>query len=431
LISARSATAERLFDIAAELFCERGYAVTTTREIAAAVGIQQASLYYHIPSKEDLLFRICVSSLEHLHAKVASAVRKTSDPLDRIHALARTHLRTILRHQHRNVTMLNELRALSGPHRIIVVALRRKYADLVRTVLEEAQSAGAVRADIEPRYLYLALLNILNWAVLWFRRGQNLSADPLARMFTSIYLHGAAAPGSSLAPAPVPALPAHTNLPETASAIPARLLETAAILFSRKGYAAATTREIAEMLGIQKPSLYYHIDNKEDLLYAICKSSLEQIAADVSAALAHAEDPLGRTRALVHAHVDNLIRDQARHAAAVSEMRALSGSRLSDIIVLRDAYEKLVRDVLRDAQRAGVLRDDIPDKFLSLGLLGLLNRIEIWYRPDGSLAPAELAQVFETIFLEGVATTSRSAAPSPDQCGRRVAPEDNTRGPSA
>jgi AcrR family transcriptional regulator len=404
-------TAERLFDTAAELFCERGYAATTTREIATAVGIQQASLYYHMSSKEDLLFQICVSSLEHLYAKVEAAIGKAAalhphDPLERIQALARTHLRTILRHQHRNVTMLNELRALSGPHRETVVKLRKKYAELVRSVLADAQAAGAARADIDARYLYLALLNILNWAVLWFRRGQNLSADQLARMFTSIYLHGAAVAGCHVPLEPPmlpPVAPAEAAPLEAARAIPARLLESAAILFSRKGYTASTTREIAEMLGIQKPSLYYHIDNKEDLLYAICQSSLEQIAADVGAALANVEDPLARARILVHAHVDNLVRDQARHAAAVSEMRALSGDRLGNVIVLRDAYEKLVRNVLKDAQRAGVLREDIPDKFLSLGLLGLLNRIEVWYRPTGELRPRELGQIFETIFLTGVA----------------------------
>ena len=54
-------TSERLFDIAAALFCEKGYATTTTREIAAAAGIQQASLYYHVTSKEDLLHPV----LEH------------------------------------------------------------------------------------------------------------------------------------------------------------------------------------------------------------------------------------------------------------------------------------------------------------------------------------------------------------------------------
>jgi AcrR family transcriptional regulator len=110
-------TGERLFDIAAALFCEKGYAATTTREIAAAARIQQASLYYHVAGKEDLLHQICVSSLEQLFTDVQSAVNEASNPLERIEALARTHLRTILRHQIRHVTMLKELRALSDPHR--------------------------------------------------------------------------------------------------------------------------------------------------------------------------------------------------------------------------------------------------------------------------------------------------------------------------
>src|ERR1700752_4646273 len=52
-------TPERVLDTAAALFWEKGYAATTTREIAAAVGIQQASLYYHVASKEGLLYQLC------------------------------------------------------------------------------------------------------------------------------------------------------------------------------------------------------------------------------------------------------------------------------------------------------------------------------------------------------------------------------------
>src|SRR5580658_8269317 len=76
-------TGERLFDIAAALFCEKGYAATTTRAIAAAAGIQQASLYYHVAGKEDLLHQICVSSLDQLLTDVQSAVSAESNPLER------------------------------------------------------------------------------------------------------------------------------------------------------------------------------------------------------------------------------------------------------------------------------------------------------------------------------------------------------------
>lgn len=406
------ATAQRLFDKAAALFFEKGYAATTTREIASAVGIQQASLYYHVAGKEDLLHQICVSSLEQLLADVQSAVLESANPLERIRILARTHLGAILKHQIRYVTMLNEMRALSEPHRAEVVALRRKYANLVRSLIEEAQAAGSIRNDIPARYLYLALLNVLNWAVLWFRKGQTLSEEELARMFTSIYLAGAAA-GPNRAPF---AMPEPRGARKTRASDPApagqstleRLLDAAAALFSRKGYDATSTREIAEILGIRKASLYYHMENKEDLLYAICKSSLERIRKDVAAALedAGSVDALERIRALIRAHLENLVHGQVAHSVAVGEMRALSGARLQEVIALRDAYEDLVRSVLADGREAGVLRADIGVKYLCLILLGLLNRVELWYRSSGDLSADQLARVFETIFLTGATAAS-------------------------
>ena len=89
-------------------------------------------------------------------------------------------------------------------------------------------------------------------------------------------------------------------------------------------------------------------------------------------------------------------------------MHALSGARLKEVIALRDAYEELVRTVLQDARKAGVLRDDIAVKYLCLILLGLLNRVEMWYRRDGALSPDQLARVFEAIFLTGAAAGVRT-----------------------
>src|SRR5215469_18216121 len=161
-VPALRSTPERVLDTAAALFWEKGYAATTTREIAAAVGIQQASLYYHVASKEGLLYQLCVSSMEQLLADVQAPVDHKTDPLDRSRALIGAHLATLLKHQVRHVTMLTELRALSRRHHAEVLGLRRKYADLVRSVLQEAQASGKIRTDVPSRYLYLALLNILN-----------------------------------------------------------------------------------------------------------------------------------------------------------------------------------------------------------------------------------------------------------------------------
>lgn len=110
---------------------------------------------------------------------------------------------------------------------------------------------------------------------------------------------------------------------------------------------------------------------------------------------------------MVRTHIESMLRDQDRHSATLSEMRALSKERLTQVIALRDAYEELVRSVLQDAQRAGALRTDIPVKYLCLILLGLVSRVEVWYRPNGALSPSEPGEILAVIFLTGAAATAR------------------------
>jgi AcrR family transcriptional regulator len=407
---------ERVFDTAADLFWHKGYAATTTREIATAVGIQQASLYHHMASKEDLLYKICLSSLDRFLGDVPAAVTAVAGPLDRIRVLVHAHLTTLLRYQKRNVTLLTELRAISARHRGEVLALRDAYELFVRSAFEAAQTAGLIRRDVPAKYLGLALMSVLNHAALWFRKDQVLREDQLAEVFTKICLQGACLQGSAAMAArsslTVPDLepevkkpavrPRNKPSPAENPAL-ARALDAAVGLFSLKGYSATSTREVAALLGIQKASLYYHINSKEDLLYLICQSSLEQIRHDVETAIDEVKDPLDRLRALICSHIESLLRDEERHSTTFTEMQALSHDRLAQVLALRDAHEGLVRSVLQEAQNAGVLRDDIEAKYLCLALLGMMNRVTVWYRRSGSLSPGQVGQLFAVIFLTGAA----------------------------
>jgi AcrR family transcriptional regulator len=402
-------TTDRLFDTAAALFWREGYAATTTREIASALGIQQASLYHHMASKEDLLYRVCLSSLAPFLADVPGQVEQAECPLDRIRLFIHAHLTTLLRHQQRNVTFLTELRSLSPRHRKEVLALRDKYEHFSRSTLGNAQNAGGVRVDVPVKYLSLALMSVLNYAALWFRREKALNEDQLADIFTKVYLEGAAT-SSARSLATLPDIGAEQKKPVTRARKAtaenpslARALEAAVGLFSRKGYTATSTREVAKLLGIQKASLYYHVESKEDLLFLICQSSLEQIRGDVEAAIRDSQDPLDRIRTLICSHIESLLRNEATHSTTFTEMHALSESRLQQILKLRDTHESLVRSVLQEAQDAGVLRDDIEVKFLCLILLGLMNRVTVWYRRSGPLSPNQIGRLFAAVFLSGAA----------------------------
>jgi AcrR family transcriptional regulator len=193
----RLPTSERLLDIAAALFWSKGYAATTTREIAAVLGIRKASLYHHVRRKEDLLYDICVASLEHIHQAVESAVTAVDDPLERVPALIRAHVLAMLVHQDMHSTMLTELRALTAQRRAKIVRLRDGYERFVRGILANAQQAGLLRADVPAKYLCLSLLDQLNWAIFWFHREGELSAEALADVLTTIYMNGVAPSPSS------------------------------------------------------------------------------------------------------------------------------------------------------------------------------------------------------------------------------------------
>lgn len=184
-----------------------------------------------------------------------------------------------------------------------------------------------------------------------------------------------------------------------------RLREEAARLFWTKGYAATTTREIAESLGVQRASLYYHIESKEELLYDLCVESLGNIHGAVAQAIAGEVDPLERVRAMIRAHVVAMLKDREKHATMLTELKALSPSRQVEIVRLRDEYESLVEGILSDAQDSGVLWNEASAKELELALLNLLNWTIFWYRPNGDLSSEKLAELFEKIFLGGVVRT--------------------------
>ena len=411
-----ASTQERILERAAELFWKKGYAVTTTREIAASLGIRQASLYHHVASKENLLCQLCVTSLGQLLGEVQSAVSESSSPAAQIRLLVHAHLNTLLKYRTRHALMLKELRALSGACRRQVLGLRKRYEKLVLVILNQAQRDGSVRTDIPTKYLCLALLNVLNWAVLWFRDDDALSSDQLAEIFARTYLEGATtSAGRSMLPnlrnsgfprqKPGARILAQgrRKTAKTARKAGSTLLDAAAALFAKKGYDLTSTREIAAELGINKASLYYHIQNKEDLLYDICNSALRQIQEDVEAALQMVSDPLQRIEILIRTHIESMLREYERNSAALTEMSCLSTKRLAEVTALRDSYESLTRSVLDEAHTAGVVRQDVPVKYLCLALLGLLNRVLVWYRPNGPLSPAQIGTLFANIYMIGAA----------------------------
>lgn len=188
--SPASTTNERLLSTAAKLFWEKGFAGTSTRELSERLGIQKASLYYHIRSKEDLLYQISIQSLDNIQQAVmeASANAKTGDILRDV---VRAHMQTALTDRDMQATMLTEMRTLSDERRMDVLSKRDMYERTIHETIKAEQSAGRLRRDLDSQYLTLSLLNLLNWSIFWYKADGEKSIVELADFFYSIFIGGA------------------------------------------------------------------------------------------------------------------------------------------------------------------------------------------------------------------------------------------------
>ncbi len=197
-------TASRLLKTAAALFREKGYSATSTRELAKHLGIQNASLYHHIRKKEDLLYSLCMECLENIQCEVEQAVASYTHPLERLQVMIEAHMDAALSDQDKHATMLIELHQLSVEPMAAVLKKRDKYEALVKRLISEAQDAGYLRQDLQAKYQALALLNLLNWSIFWFRSNGELDSNQLAKILATIFLNGAVVPHEKLDQDPLP-----------------------------------------------------------------------------------------------------------------------------------------------------------------------------------------------------------------------------------
>jgi len=139
---------EQILDAAAQLFVERGFAATSTRAIADGVGIRQASLYYHFPSKEQILKVLLMRTVEP-SVRVAGYLEAAPAPaVVRLAALISFDTEQLARSSYNIGTLyfLPEIRnELLEPFRLERARLRDTYAALILQSVE-----ATVRADIGP-----------------------------------------------------------------------------------------------------------------------------------------------------------------------------------------------------------------------------------------------------------------------------------------
>jgi AcrR family transcriptional regulator len=189
------------------------------------------------------------------------------------------------------------------------------------------------------------------------------------------------------------------------------VISAAAKLFQEKGYEATSIQDIADELGILKGSLYYYIDTKEDLLFAIIQEVHETALEGLEASRATEGNALVKIRAFVFNQVMHIASHVERAGVFFQDFRSLSPERRELIIEERDVYEQFLRDLIDQGQQEGVICTDLDPKFAALAILGTFNWMYQWYRPSGERTPDEIAAIFADFLLPALACTPATHVP--------------------
>lgn len=178
------------------------------------------------------------------------------------------------------------------------------------------------------------------------------------------------------------------------------ILATAARLFRENGYRATTMEDIARELGITKPALYYYINTKHDLLYAICESAMDLLTRgerEIENAPGGVEDKLKK---LVTFHVNMFSKYGDITNVYLVDENELPPEQREKIRSQSREYETIYRRLLEQGVSEGRFREmDIP--VVVRAISGMCNWLSTWYRPDGDLTADEIAEIFCELLLNG------------------------------
>lgn len=176
----------------------------------------------------------------------------------------------------------------------------------------------------------------------------------------------------------------------------AAIREAALELIARHGFEAVSMRRLAEKVGVQAAALYRYFPTKEDLLYTLMREHMEGLAASWERVRPATSDPAARLAAFVENHIRFHV--ARRHSTQVSnmELRSLSPDRLTQILRMRNAYEKTLREILRDGVQTGQFR--IEDAALTaMAIIQMITGVIVWFRPDERLSVEEVAATYHTM----------------------------------
>ena len=180
-----------------------------------------------------------------------------------------------------------------------------------------------------------------------------------------------------------------------------QLLETATLLFKEKGYHNTSMQDLADTLGLQKGSLYYYIDSKEELLRELLEQATSILGARIDEIYASHLSASEKLRRALENHGQAIMDNLNLVTVYLQEYRSLPPERLEEVLAAREHYEERLMQILQDGITSGEF-NPVDVKMTVFGFLGMLNWTHQWFSPDGALTSEQIAAILADLAMHAV-----------------------------
>ena len=185
------------------------------------------------------------------------------------------------------------------------------------------------------------------------------------------------------------------------------IIQAAAQIFRQKGYHGTSMQDIADAVALKKASLYHHVAGKQDILVSILDQALALLIEDLQAVIDQDLPAQEKIRQAMRVYVNRLTEDPDLAAVLLMEHRSLEDDLRAAHIARRDRFEILWRSMIEQGIAQGSFRS-MDQNLATFALLGVLNWMITWYRPNGRMSAEAIADQFADLVLEGLVLEAKS-----------------------
>jgi TetR/AcrR family transcriptional regulator, cholesterol catabolism regulator len=175
---------------AAEVFRREGFARARLEDVAIEVGINRASLYYYVGTKEELLVALIEQPAYEMTRHCREALESDAPADEKLRRALGTYIADLVTYPELFVLFGESQHIATIPEARGIVTNADAYGKTLLAILEEGVGAGVFRSDLDPRLAMLGILGMHNWIHRWYVPGGRNSLTEIGDAFATMALAG-------------------------------------------------------------------------------------------------------------------------------------------------------------------------------------------------------------------------------------------------